>query len=325
MQPLVTVVTPVYNGARYLRECIESVLGQTYSNWEYIIADNCSTDETAAISREYAARDSRIKALRFDEFFPMMKNHNRAYAAAAAKSAYVKPLMSDDWLLPECIENMVAAAEAQPSIGVVCCYSFDGTYGGQHGYPYPSAFVPGRDAARFALLGIGRSLTFGCPSTMLWRSDLVRNKVPFLNEWNLCSDVEACLDMLAVSDFSFIHQVLCMFRIHKGSVTETVALRAGAVQASDAYLLQKYGPLYLTDEEMAELQPRVMNAYYRSRAELAVRFKASQFESIQKPYKQAIGTSFKPIAYSRALLLESFRWLTKPGAIFRALGRRLHS
>ena len=54
-QPLVNVVTPVYNGAEFIRECIESVLAQTYSNWEYIIVDNCSTDGTPDIAREYQA------------------------------------------------------------------------------------------------------------------------------------------------------------------------------------------------------------------------------------------------------------------------------
>ena len=59
--PLVSVLTPVYNCEKYLRTCIESVLAQTYTNWEYVIVNNCSTDGTLAIAQEYAAADSRIR------------------------------------------------------------------------------------------------------------------------------------------------------------------------------------------------------------------------------------------------------------------------
>ena len=58
--PLVSVVTPVYNGEKFLEECIQSVLRQTYSHWEYIVNDNCSTDGTAEIVRpERLARAER--------------------------------------------------------------------------------------------------------------------------------------------------------------------------------------------------------------------------------------------------------------------------
>jgi len=67
-QPLVSVLTPVYNGAEFLSECIESVLAQTYQNWEYTIVDNCSTDGTAEIARRYAAKDSRIRLHQNTEF-----------------------------------------------------------------------------------------------------------------------------------------------------------------------------------------------------------------------------------------------------------------
>jgi len=54
--PLVSIVTPVYNGEPYLAECIESVLAQTYPNWEYIIQNNCSTDRTLEIASEYGKK-----------------------------------------------------------------------------------------------------------------------------------------------------------------------------------------------------------------------------------------------------------------------------
>ena len=59
--PFVSIVTPVYNGAAYLADCIESVLAQTYTNWEYIIVDNRSTDSTPDIASAYARRDPRIR------------------------------------------------------------------------------------------------------------------------------------------------------------------------------------------------------------------------------------------------------------------------
>ena len=67
-EPLVSVVTPVYNGEHCLRACIESVLAQTYSNWDYTIVNNCSADRTLDIAHEYAARDSRIRVCTNDSF-----------------------------------------------------------------------------------------------------------------------------------------------------------------------------------------------------------------------------------------------------------------
>ena len=64
--PLVSVVTPVYNGETTLCECIESVLAQTYPNWNYVIVDNCSTDRTHDIAQEYAVKDARIRVHRND-------------------------------------------------------------------------------------------------------------------------------------------------------------------------------------------------------------------------------------------------------------------
>ena len=76
--PFVTILTPVYNGENYLAECIESVLGQSYDNWEYIIANNCSTDSTVKIAEHYAKVDQRLHVYSFNEFVGVMESHNRA-------------------------------------------------------------------------------------------------------------------------------------------------------------------------------------------------------------------------------------------------------
>ena len=57
-QPLVSVITPVYNGEEYLADCVESVLAQSYEKWEYVIVNNCSTDRTLEIAQEYEKKDS---------------------------------------------------------------------------------------------------------------------------------------------------------------------------------------------------------------------------------------------------------------------------
>ena len=59
MNDLISIVLPVYNGAKYLRESIDSILAQTYTNWELLILDDCSTDESPAIAKEYEQLDPR--------------------------------------------------------------------------------------------------------------------------------------------------------------------------------------------------------------------------------------------------------------------------
>ena len=122
-QPLVSVVTPFYNPAPYFAQCIESVLAQTYTNFEYVLLDNHSTDGSADLAREYARRDARVKVVRNETFLTMTQNHNAVLRLMSPESRYCKVLQADDWLFPSCIAEMVRVAEAQPSIGVVSAYT----------------------------------------------------------------------------------------------------------------------------------------------------------------------------------------------------------
>ena len=81
-QPLVSVVTPVHNGERYLRRCIESVIAQSHVNWDYTIVNNCSTDGTLGIALEYASRDHRIRVQSNSSFLHINANYNMAPADA---------------------------------------------------------------------------------------------------------------------------------------------------------------------------------------------------------------------------------------------------
>src|SRR5690242_17822584 len=144
-QPLVSVLTPVYNGAEFLSECIESVLAQTYRNWEYTIVDNCSTDGTAEIARRYAAKDSRIRVHQNAEFLRAIPNHNNAFRQISPDSKYCKVVFGDDWIFPECLEQMVTVAEENPSVGLVSAFALEGNRVAWTGLPYPSRLVSGRE------------------------------------------------------------------------------------------------------------------------------------------------------------------------------------
>src|SRR5262249_46303995 len=97
-EPMVSIVTPVYNGASYLAECIESVLAQTYQNWDYTIVNNCSTDRSMEIARHYAALDDRIRVCENDQFLDVIANHNAALRKISPQSKYCKLIFADDWI-----------------------------------------------------------------------------------------------------------------------------------------------------------------------------------------------------------------------------------
>ena len=115
--PRVTVVTPVYNGARFLAEAIESVRAQTLDAWEHVIVDDGSTDASWPVALSYAAHDSRIRVLR-QANGGVAKARNAALAAAHPASAYVATLDADDALAPAALETLCAYLDAHADVGV---------------------------------------------------------------------------------------------------------------------------------------------------------------------------------------------------------------
>jgi glycosyltransferase involved in cell wall biosynthesis len=247
-QPLVSVVTPVYNTAKYLAECVESVLAQTYSNWEYVISDNRSSDRSLEIARSYAAQDPRIRVLQHDVHLDVLQNWNRSLREMSADSKYCKIVHADDWLFPECLERMVALAEEHPRVGIVGSYRLEENRVTLDGLPPTVTVIPGRELARSTLLGRPYPYLFGAPTQTLFRADLVRARDPFYDEEHLQSDTGACYDLLGESDFGFVHQVLTFTRRHNETVTASVRSKS-TYHPGQLWLHLRYGPLYLTSEE----------------------------------------------------------------------------
>jgi len=118
-KPMVSVLMTAYNREKYIGESIESVLASTYSNFELIIVDDCSTDNTAEIARGYCKRDSRIQYFKNGENLGDYPNRNQA--ALHAKGKYLKYVDSDDLIYPRGLETLVDAMERFPDAGYGLC------------------------------------------------------------------------------------------------------------------------------------------------------------------------------------------------------------
>jgi glycosyltransferase involved in cell wall biosynthesis len=245
-RPLVSIVTPVYNGAAYLEECIESVLRQTYANWEYKVVDNASTDSTPEIAERYAARDARVRHVRFEELVPANANHNRAFLAIAAESEFCKVVQADDWLYPECLERMVGVAVASDDVSLVSAYRLWDREVDLVGVPYTRQVVSGREILRQSLLG-GPYVT-GAPTALLYRSHLVRERTPFYEDGLLHADTDAAYWMLTRGDFACVHQVLTFARRQADAWMEWASAMSTYGPENLRFLL-RYGPEVLTEEE----------------------------------------------------------------------------
>jgi glycosyltransferase involved in cell wall biosynthesis len=259
-QPLVSVVTPAYNGAEYLAECIESVLSQTYQNWEYVIVDNCSTDGTGEIARRYAAKDSRIRVHENAEFLSAIANHNNALRQISPASKYCKVVFGDDWIFPECLEKMVAVAEKYPTVGLVSAYALKGNEVACAGVSYGSSFVSGREICRRHFLE--KLYVFGSANTVLYRADLVRDRKSFYNSANIHADTEVCFDLLRTSDFGFVHQVLTFTRVRPASLRE-MSKDLHTDLPGTLHTLSTYGRSFLNVDEFERLLTQHVRNYYR--------------------------------------------------------------
>ena len=273
-EPLVSVVTPYYNSATYLAQCIESVLAQTYSRLEYILSDNCSTDGSEKIAQRYARRDPRIRLVRQSQFLSQVQHYNRALAEISEDSAYCKIVQADDWIFPGCLQAMVQAFAQSDSVGLVSSYDLKGDTLRGSGYPYGTPFLPGKEMARLYLrTGI---YVFGSPSTVMYRSSLVRKHNPFYQDFLLHEDTEKCMEILEHWDFGFVHQVLAYLRVDNESISS--AVRSYQPEMLDRYIMvQRYAAKFLDSAEATALQRESKHTYYSVLAEEALRVRGPRF------------------------------------------------
>jgi glycosyltransferase involved in cell wall biosynthesis len=262
-QPPVSIVTPFYNTAEFLAECIESVLTQSYENWEYLLVNNCSTDGSMEIAARYGIKDPRIRVLTNSTFLNQVQNYNQALRQISAASRYCKMVQADDLIFPDCISKMVALAETDPRIGVVSSYSLTGNRVINTGLPYDIKIIYGPEVCRKSLQA--QMFLFGSPTSVLFRSEIVRQRDPFYREGSPNEDTEACYEILQNWDFGFVHQILSYLRIDNVSISAAVKDH-GASYLEKFIMVNKYGRLFLGEAEFRKCLKQIRKVYFEDLA-----------------------------------------------------------
>jgi glycosyltransferase involved in cell wall biosynthesis len=289
-EPLVSVVTPFYNTAAYLAECIESVLKQSYTHFEYILMDNCSTDGSADIVETYALRDPRIRLIRCSQFLSQTANYNRALAEISDSSKYTKIVQADDWIFPDCLQLMVQTFERSESIGLVSSYwlSDEENAIGGSGYPVQTPMLSGRECAQWYLrTGI---YIFGSQTTVMYRSSLVRCRESFYDMSVFHADLEKCMEILQHWDFGFVYQVLSFTRRENESIISK-QLSFESWWLWEYINIQRYAAVFLQAGEAESVRRKSKRKYYRALARAVLRLKGRAFWRYHKVGLKALSAS----------------------------------
>jgi hypothetical protein len=217
MSPKVTICIPAYNREDYIRDALNCALAQTFADFEVVVTDNNSSDRTVAVVKEYAARDNRIHIYEFDKNVGAVGNFNRCIQHA--KGTYIKFLMSDDLMSPDCLEKMVQAMEANPNVSLVAGIqedrTFDGTLVRSNTVCVKTEVVSGFELAKKLLLRMCNDI--GAPTAVMMRRQLCAEG--FKPQYFYSNDLEMWLRMLLKGDFYFIHEPLTTVRLHGGTMT----------------------------------------------------------------------------------------------------------
>lgn len=256
---LVSICLPVFNGSKHLPNAIDSVLAQTYSNFELIVSDDCSRDGSLQIIEDYAKRDSRIKVLRSECNLGLFANYNRCINAACGD--FIKPFAQDDLLHPEALARAIEVFAEHPPIALL---SLNKRVIDDKGREVPAHAkgvaqfqtttpVEGTEVLKRCLRSVCNEI--GEPTAVMFRADC--KGTGFDETFRHLGDLEYWLRILMHGSYVFIEAPLCSFRIHESSAT-----KANKKLLLDSVELLRFGKLY--GPALASMEGAKENFYEKS-------------------------------------------------------------
>lgn len=210
MQPLVSIVLPVYNGERFLSASIDSVIAQTFRNWELLILDDCSTDSSPEIAKEYAQNDPRIIYHRNEKNLRLPGNLNKGFSLA--RGSYLTWTSDDNMYRPTAIEKMVTALQTHPNahLAFASCRTID-----ENDNPVDYISVNERSKKRI----VGTDSVGAC---FLYTRKAYETVGDYDTEYILVEDFDYWQRIFHHFDTVAIEEILYDYRFHSGALTSTM-------------------------------------------------------------------------------------------------------
>lgn len=213
--PTVSVLLPTYNSASFLDEAIQSVLDQTYADFELIIVDNCSTDNSASVIEKYI-KDKRVRYFKNKTNIGLVGNFNKCLEYA--RGEYIKYICSDDKFHPELLQKYVPIFNQYPNVALVTSYR--AIFGFKnYTWELPLTHLQnGKTVAHHSLHDVN---WIGEPTSVMFRrKNLTVGK--FRAEFTYLTDWDMWLRQLSVGDCYIIPEALSYFRVHENQCTANV-------------------------------------------------------------------------------------------------------
>ncbi len=272
--PLVSVCVPTYNGARFLQQCLDSALGQSWRDLEVLVVDDGSGDESVAIARDYARRDPRVRVHVNPQNLGLVENWNRC--VTLARGRWIKFLFQDDYLEPTCLSRMLEAAAGDTALVAVrrdivfepgTPASVRRMYEPFTGWASLRGFFGSGSrigAAEFAAQVVRRPRLncIGEPTAMMIHRSAFDRFGAFNRDFVVLADWEYAARVAIHTGLAYVDETLAAFRVHASSASQTRgASRRFRVWVLDGLIMEHelaYAPLYEPARQAAaRLRPPV--------------------------------------------------------------------
>jgi len=233
--PTVTVLMAVYNGGEYLKEAVDSILKQTYEDFEFLIIEDGSTDQSLKILKSY--KDHRIRIIQNSKNIGLIKSLNKGLKFANGK--LIARMDADDISLPERFQKQIVFMKDNPEIGV--CGTWLKTIGKTKKRVCKSPLKHEDICAKMFW-----DSTIWHATVFIRKKILIENNIFYNENFKRCEDYKLWVDLAKVTKFANIPEVLYFYRFHNSQVTKS----AGNSQVIKNELIEELLGRFLTGEEI---------------------------------------------------------------------------